>query len=416
MGLFIILALFFSYSSIAKPPYFLPEYEGLNKAIVFTLVDSKFQSILEERISAITKSIRDNPQQNFILYVGKPENGNEMISVSWAKEKFKGFKNLKIIEANEPTPYEWSRDWIPRRLEDGRYVTFYGGSNSDSHIIASIECIQNQDIQIEKPLEILAKDIDSIANYLIENDNFENLEGGDLIVSDNGRCFTAGDELDSSKVIVGCSEVHNLPELPGEITGHIDIFAQFVSSDTVVIGQYLNNDVREINLIHHNYYNCDHTLEDCEIKEVANEKEPKYEVNSKEKTSKQSEHNWVKHSQDVITYFQSKGYKVEVIENPTPARYTIINHYFDSSGKERKTTKENRYIFPSYINSILMQDSVIVPVYSKYESPIQREKAVSVYHRYKKKVTEVELSNHAILNGGIHCLSSNIPEVGAKKK
>ncbi|MBT4792494.1 MAG: hypothetical protein HON90_13060 [Halobacteriovoraceae bacterium] len=125
----------------------------------------------------------------------------------------------------------------------------------------------------------------------------------------------------------------------------------------------------------------------------------------------QYKYDWVAHTNEVRAYFENLGYKVELVDQPLPVYYEMKNHYFDSNGKKIASIKEKKYFFPSYVNSVLMNESVGMPVYSEYASDKLNNKAIQSYKKYKNKVTPLEQSSSILLDGGPHCWTSNLLEI-----
>ena len=249
----------------------------------------------------------------------------------------------------------------------------------------SVEIIQ-YDLQLPwvrdfAPLVVKSNDPDCVAidyNYTVnENDNalarilankFSlpvsaaplNLHGGNLITNGAGLCLTTNqllkwnedrglDQAALRKIArkhLGCEKLIFLERLAGEQTGHVDMFATFVSTKTVVVGQY-DRKVDAVNA---------EILDDC--------------ANQLEK---------------VVT----RNGKLNVVRIPMPER-----------------TREWWY---TYTNVVYANGKLLVPTYSD-ANPTQQQNALAIYQQLLPgwKIVPIDCTDLIVGNGVLHCATANI--------
>jgi hypothetical protein len=230
--------------AIARELSLIPEYKKTN-AIVIAIDNSFFldnPQALEKR-KATQLLARENPSMQFVII------GTDEVSEQ-AKKYFSNKSNILYVNSKEDKVYPWARDWVPRMLSSGHLLNLYGGVVEESSLLESLICnsmYEKPELHIGNEVMMeLNGTLSLISDAILKSDNMNDIEGGDLIVGKNRQCFTAGSKDDYvSKQLPGCSELHVLPELPGESTGHIDIFAQFVNEHTVMVANYKNNKMQK---------------------------------------------------------------------------------------------------------------------------------------------------------------------------
>jgi agmatine deiminase len=146
--------------------------------------------------------------------------------LSLLKKKYKA----QILEVSYDTP--WIRDYGPIQLKTwgnaAYWLDFYYATERPNDDSVPQQLAEYMDVQVQHE------------NYY--------LEGGAIVSNGKGICAitekslnealddqTSSEELALFKKLLGCRSLAILPVLTGEITGHADVIAQFLSHDIVAV-------------------------------------------------------------------------------------------------------------------------------------------------------------------------------------
>lgn len=188
------------------------------------------------------------------------------------------------------------------------------------------------------------------------------VDGGNLITNGDGLCLSTVQLIVDNdvpephlrrmlKIYYGCDQTVFLEPLIGEETGHIDMFATFTSSDTVVVGQYAD-DVDDQN----------RSVLDRNV--------------------------------ETLSRVQTARGRLHVVRIPMP----------DRSGGQWRT----------YTNVIYANGALLVPVYSDDDRRV-RARVLSTFSRLLPSWDVVALEADTLTGGGgaLHCVSRNVASLGA---
>jgi agmatine/peptidylarginine deiminase len=186
------------------------------------------------------------------------------------------------------------------------------------------------------------------------------LEGGNLLSNGDGLCLTsttvfpknAGRNVDQSQLgavladYLGATQWAYLDPLSGESTGHIDLFCSFLAKDLVVVGQY----------------------------------DPKADdVNAK----------LLDHAAQVLSTIRTSAGPMRVARIPMPPPV------------------DGRY--RSYTNVLFADGVLVVPLYPQIDGKLDK-RALAIYKELMptREVIGIDISEMALLGGGLHCMSTNV--------
>lgn len=193
------------------------------------------------------------------------------------------------------------------------------------------------------------------------------LEGGNILSDGHGTCFatttiyyrntnySTQEIREMMQHSVGCHNLIVLPALHGEPTGHIGLILKILSPDTLLVGQCTAKEDR----------NCQ-VLDDIAIK------------------------------LSTMTNYTGQQYKVVRIPYP----------FIGTLGQDR--------LYASYVNSIIVNESVFVPAFGLPEDDIARQ----MYQDALPSYTIVPVDTSPLLRsaGAIQCITVTIPDIRADSK
>lgn len=218
---------------------------------------------------------------------------------------------------------------------------------------------------------VVAQKRASIPVY-IEGGNFMINARGDCMMTDRVLLANAVKQIPDDMILdeeavkkyfidyAGCQSVTVFPRMPVERTGHIDIWAKFISDDTVLVGEILAETLA--------------TVADAPIE---------------------------RHGREIQTFLDDRareiaamGFRVERVPMPAPA------------GSVR-----------SYLNSLLANNTAIVPRFGKEDDSYPDQELTKkyettvkeIYKRHGFNVTWVDADLLTTNNGAIHCVTMQIP-------
>lgn len=180
------------------------------------------QALFDERLAFYKQLVRASPEVRVLLFVDRPEHAEA------ARRAMGDADNLSVIA--QPS-WVWMRDFAPMTVAlasgDRALVAYTPYQLDVSRTIAS---------ELGMPLVQNAASVS------------RTIEGGNVLVDAEGRCYTAvwsTDEAVDAKAaaerrdLAGiCREVRTVPRMPYEPTGHIDIHTRFLDERTVLVAEY----------------------------------------------------------------------------------------------------------------------------------------------------------------------------------
>jgi agmatine deiminase len=182
------------------------------------------------------------------------------------------------------------------------------------------------------------------------------IEGGNLLTAGDGTMamfssvFYNNPDVDSAKLkrilfdYFGCKNLLLFPPLQGELTGHIDMVVKFISKDSVLVTKSQST---------YKWYSDFEKIADTLSKTIS------------------------------IT---GKPYKVFRIEMPE--------------------TENNDETFYSYVNSLIVNDKIIVPL---FDNGVSDKRALATYKKLmpNKKIVGIYYNRYVV--GSVHCQTKDIP-------
>ena len=184
------------------------------------------------------------------------------------------------------------------------------------------------------------------------------LDGGNFLTNGSGLCVTTKQTQDENPAItrheianqmrkfLGCEQTLFLNKLSREKTGHADVFAKFVSPDTIIVGQYDHNEDPENALV------LDDNTKLLERVALTN------------------------------------GRPLSVVRMPMG------------------TNKDG--VFRSFVNSLYVNGTIVVPTFEKDRK--RETQVLSIYKKILPAETQlvtVDASEIADLDGAVHCATQN---------
>ena len=211
--------------------YFMPEY-AVPKAILFSLhIDC------EDRAYCLAMALE---QDNFIQQVSRiiPSVVFTPTGSSLGSAVSNSDQILIYDIGDEASSNIWARDWGP--------IT---GMDSDENNKTAYFFQYPR----ESAVPVINNREKILSNYVydgIHTDTAFQFEGGNLMVGQNGQCFTGVDGKGIVKfpdyyekrrqilLATGCREVYFLKNPEGERTGHIDVYVKIISENKVILADY----------------------------------------------------------------------------------------------------------------------------------------------------------------------------------
>ena len=393
-----------------------------------------------EKINVYDTLIESFPSITFIIYASeaKLDYGSVILNKSefdLAIERYSHLPNILIIPtSNNDYASAWARDWGPYSTSrTDMYVSLDGEDFLSEHqkIIAGVvSCTSCKD----GPQRYLPSIPDGFTeNIQIILDEGFRMEGGNFMNTKSGICLTA-ESTNKGLLSLGCEEVIALPELPGESTGHVDVFAKLINDKTVLVSKYESNDVQIKIKNEEDYFSCndeqieENNWDDCEyimeksipvtdrdiLTDVKGEaiKKSQDELIRLNKTKFDNFKNpelrdWVSDSNEVKDVLVSKGFDVVELLTPPPVAYVSRRVFIDKNGNKIKEDSIVNYSFPNYTNSLVVNGDVAMPVYDKFSNQSLNNKAIQTYSHYFKRVISIPTDANVTLGGSIHCLTKD---------
>lgn len=284
-------------------------------------------------------------------------------------------QKVKLIEQQDQGKLSvWARDWAPIGaldqsknpvLLDMNYYPNRVADDSTARSMGKIEQLNRVSLPIYNEggnFMSNSRDECLMTDRVLEANSYQH-RPDDYILDEFGVRVGYHD-------LAGCKSIHIFPRMPHEGTGHIDMWAKFLSDDTIIINEL---DVETIQF-----------LPEGSNDRIAAEDIRKYLVERRAE-------------------LEGLGYTVVGIPMPTPIM---------SKGNVR-----------SYTNSLLVQKKVMVPRYLERHQrngpnvPYPDEEAIAKYEVkvqevYKKlgyEVDWIEADDLIALAGAIHCITMQLP-------
>lgn len=283
------------------------------------------------------------------------------------------------------------------------------------------------------------------------------LEGGNLMVDEAGTCFSTDQsllqKLVSSKI---CPQNVMAESLPYEGTGHIDLFAKLLNSQTVVLSRFINNKV-EISEIattvtqfgcgdsvtssspQESFLGCKFEKQTghfsslqlmkeqglpkmISIQEIPSFVQSKWganmnAINANVKQSNgaissdtpMSSIDWsrslVEHGHSVEKVFRQRGLSVVNIPAPPPILTHNITIYKSRSGQVIRQELTIELMFRSYTNALIFGRHLFIPSFSDYVDEHFEEKISSVFRGQNFEVIKIPMNRSFLGGGTVHCLT-----------
>ncbi len=187
------------------------------------------------------------------------------------------------------------------------------------------------------------------------------IEGGNILSNGQGLCLTTDALVNRNRArgrsradverclrdFYGFEQIITLDALRAEPTGHVDMFATFVSPDTVFVGQY----------------------------------DPKIDpVN----------HDVLEQNARILAAVQTRSGPLKVVRIPMPSNRGSI--------------------WRTYTNAIYANDIVVVPTYANLDSDVERRAmATFAAHLPGWEIIGIDASSVIVQRGSLRCVSINIP-------
>lgn len=210
--------------------YFLPEY-AIPQAILFSL---------HHNCNGANQCMAAAEQDNFIQQVSKilPAVVFTPTGSHSAGSMIDNGHILNYDIGETANSNIWARDWGPLSATD---------NNNASKIAYFFQYRRESAVLVVNNREKI------LSNYGyngIHTDTTFQFEGGNLMVGQNGQCFTGVDGKGIVKfpdyyegrrqilLATGCREVHFLKNPEGERTGHIDVYFKIISENKAILADY----------------------------------------------------------------------------------------------------------------------------------------------------------------------------------
>ncbi|MBK9293964.1 MAG: agmatine deiminase family protein [Oligoflexia bacterium] len=246
----------------------------------------------------------------------------------------------------------------------------------------------------------------------------------------------AGERLDFMQNTMGCSKIIPIEPLPVEPLGHLDIFVKFLSDKKVAIAKYKNDFIkirtvrkyRSTECFPPNSGQCNSTyilnnftgslsnleedlVEFKDFKKYIFKKYPSSEIELLEPWNFVDDNqslNLKKFSEDLSSMLQAQGFEVIEIEQPSPI-VTIKIFQNKKLGKQLKIEKIQVGLhYPTYLNSFLVNGTVLVPIYNHWSTPELNNQALEKYRSTGFKVRAVAADFISLQGGTIHCVTKEL--------
>ncbi len=227
---------------------------------------------------------------------------------------------------------------------------------------------------------------------------------------------------------LGCRRILKMPGLPNEGTGHIDLFAKFMDDRTVLLADYTDDDVllegvsTEVDNIcdaksieNKDWSSCassgnwrDVIINQGSVLRIKSENELRdFVAKNQGITEFEYAHGQLhEHLEKALVLFQSEGFDVVRVTNPTPTIRLGVMIYRDSSGAIVHRNAELNFTHRSYTNSLVSNGYLYLPTYQT--SPALNAAASSTYEALGLKVQNIDMSETIKTGGAVHCLTKDL--------
>jgi agmatine deiminase len=257
-----------------------------------------------------------------------------------------------IIFWHLPTDSIWIRDYGP----------IYTISDDDK---PTLVIVNTQYAPLERPI-LLSDDDLPIAVMQLQPYRLQNLdlivEGGNILSDGQGRCFSTtillarNAQLDQQEIrdrlnqALGCRDLVVLPSLLGESTGHVGLFLRLFNVHTAVVGR-------------------------CESKQDEN-----------------------------CSFLDQVAHNLSTMRASDGLRYQIIRVPYPWVGVDGKAR-----LYASYVNSIILNSTLLVPVFGLPEDTIALDNYRTALPQYR--IVPVASDSLLYSAGALQCISLPIPYV-----
>ncbi|MCO4755017.1 MAG: agmatine deiminase family protein, partial [Bacteriovoracaceae bacterium] len=385
----------------------------------------------KEKVNIYNKLSESFPDQKFIIYASKQKLNikghfsSDKSEFELATQYFKNRSNVKVVPANGIHTSPWIRDWAPFISLRNNNISTLGGYQEDEVQLAQKEISKDITCSGNSLTKVTPESANKLLAQIEHVLNFQgDIEGGDFMVDSKGNCFVAAEDFSHPH----CTTVTQLPELPGESTGHLDIYAKLLDDNTVAISKYTSNKTsllkerkkkeficNEKQIKNAHWYACARTFQTDSPKSdsIIRENE-KVKAFSQQDISRQMDlknpsfFNWKEHSKKVAMQFKEKGLNVIEIEAPLPVAFIIENTYKNELGEIVHTENGVYHHFPTYTNSLIINDAIAIPEYKHLADQTSNHKAHQTFAKYFGKVVPFGSDLNIMLGGSVHCLTMNV--------
>lgn len=399
-------------------------------------------SISNEYLGMYTKILEALPQMSYFIHVDSElhtlPNGQSYSELQeweniWTQNKnFKAFalSQVQFPEADESqlNGDEWTRDYGPlsiRNTEDGSINLVNFGSRG------------------RFTSEYLAKQLNI---KIVQVDDF--LEGGNFMATSDGVCASAWkstsqtfedwaeEQTEMLKSHMKCRSFIPLKSMPNESTGHIDLFAKFVSDRTVAIGAFESSDIVASSETLVGTYSCEPNQvihkkwDDCKWKGLKLRTGPWSSDNrpivfqSQEQVDRFIEEyyhdslieekytfpNLVEFSEYVKAEFESNGFKVAKLPSPKPVLHFSSQEFLDQNGTMVHRELNISTVYRTYLNSFIANNFIFVPQYGSVASSDENSGALQIFGELGFIPIGIDASYTISGGGATHCLTMGIPK------
>ncbi len=228
-----------------------------------------------------------------------------------------------------------------------------------------------------------------------------------------------------------CKKAISLPQIPNEGTGHIDLFAKFLSDDTVYISNYESSDIKVQSELKAASLSCsdeqiaNKSWHECTFMKISTEKlgvpsrllRSKEEVIDLEKklfpSGKASEPylhaDLVSFSRQIAEIFKSQNFNTLMSPAPHPELIYAREDYRDKQGKLVKSELLRSFIHRSFANSTIVNEHLFLSVYKTMGEDKLAAEAESLFSDAGFTVHPIDMSHSIQAGGGVHCLTMQLP-------
>lgn len=326
---------------------------------------------------------------------------------------------------------KWIRDWGPVSTISNKTVHWLKQSSARGNIVVPALATKFGVNLIQPPW------IPVQGNFMITKNGICALAVNDGVVPKEiiGVDAPSPEQIDieAMRNLFGCKTVVQVPAIPLEPLGHIDLFAKFLNDNTVAVAAYSDNLVhvrigqkvlRKRCLKYDSQGNCEvpASIEDLEGSLVSLEEKPIL-LNDFEKRIRTQfpRHSFEKKemwgnlrnykdfdlqefTERVAKSFYSAGFHVVRIVNPRPVVTITRKEGFAPSQDEVAA----RIVFPTFLNSLISNRIIYAPVYEYWASGDDNMNAIAAYKSSGYQVYALP-SDFLILQGGaVHCITREV--------